>query len=190
MKTMKIIIVLLSLLVIYACNEELPKQSEDSSSNDISNLISSVNPSTVELSAMNAPSGSTVANDVFSWSIDRKPDCLFLLGWCGRTFKWPWEGIDAPFLADCGPEDGCREVVFQIAWDSNYDVHSATFLLQGDISHFPSSEQEFWIDATYTLPFDGNPLDSISVPSQTISRDPSLGTYGGYIIELNGIINP
>jgi hypothetical protein len=187
MKTIIYLLIGLLLLLIIGCNDEFEKI-EDTKSNDISSLISSVNPSTVELEAMSAPIGSTIASSVFSWSIDRKPQCISLLGWCGRTFKWPWEAIDAPHVVSC--DEDCREVVFQIAWDSNNIVHSATFLLLGDISNFPSNEQEFWIDDTYTFQFDGNPLDSISIPSQTISRDPNLGTYGGYIIELNGIINP
>lgn len=187
MKTMKIMIVFISLLVIYACNDELPDGIKNSE--DISKLITFVNPSTVNLTPLGAPFGSTVGTELFVIYIDRRPECKFLLGYCGRE-KFPWEGMGAPDVKSCEPNEECRDIAFQIAWDSNNNVHSATFLLQGDISHFPSNEQEFWVDATYTYPYDGMPLDSISIPSQTISRDATLGTYGGYILQLNGIINP
>lgn len=60
--------------------------------------------------------------------------------------------------------------------------------LNGDISNAPLEQQNFYVESDVVIEGDGNPFDEITIPSQTVTRNPNLGQYGGYLITLTGTL--
>lgn len=109
------------------------------------------------------------------------------IGFC----RWGWQAIkneDGEYVPPL-PNNG-RDVALPICIDNLGEILPIELHSRNDMSHLTSEEKKFHIEELNVITIDASsniPFDEIVVYPDVLDFDPTIGTYGGYILQLEGI---
>ncbi|MDC1068294.1 hypothetical protein OAQ99_03965 [Candidatus Kapabacteria bacterium] len=178
--------IIASAIIFVGCDEGIGTKESDSKISNLTQSTSIVD--NVGLTSYSNTIGLVVSPNIPIFYLGRRSKGCKRLGYCGRAFKWPWESSAPDVNTECVD---CREVELTIAYDTlDNTIQPIELYLNADISSANSADKKFYVENEVRFAFDGNPFDSLVINSQTIDLDTSIGTFGGYTLNVFGVINP